>query len=296
MHNTLLIALLAGLGGMIGWGAADFFAKKTVDTIGAIKSLVWAHSFGTLLFIVLALGQLLVFKHAVQLPTTTFTWAGLLGFGVLQMVVYWLVYEGFSKGKLAVLNPVFASFPGIVALFSIIFFGEKLQLWSAVALVALFGGMLLINVDLKELRSKQLTIIPGLKEMVAAALLAAIWTIGWDRFVSGKDAFSYALLMYIFMTGAAYALAKLMRVTLGGIEPGLWKFLVLIGVGETLAYLAISWGYSATPLTAVVALVSGSFSVPTIVLAYIFLKERITAVQVGAICSILVGIVMLALK
>jgi len=52
------------------------------------------------------------------------------------------------------------------------------------------------------------------------------------------------------------------------------KFLFLMGLGEAVAYLAISWGYSKTTLTGVVALVSGAFSVPTVVLAYTFLKER----------------------
>ena len=55
MQQELLIAVLAGLGGMLGWGFADFFAKKTVDKIGDIATLVWAHLFGTLVFALIAL-------------------------------------------------------------------------------------------------------------------------------------------------------------------------------------------------------------------------------------------------
>jgi len=33
MQTELLIAIIAGLGGMFGWGLADFFAKKTIDSI-----------------------------------------------------------------------------------------------------------------------------------------------------------------------------------------------------------------------------------------------------------------------
>jgi len=40
MQQELLIAVLAGLGGMFGWGFADFFAKKTIDEIGSVASLV----------------------------------------------------------------------------------------------------------------------------------------------------------------------------------------------------------------------------------------------------------------
>ncbi|MDB5171126.1 MAG: protein of unknown function transrane [Candidatus Saccharibacteria bacterium] len=295
MHNELLIAILAGLGGMFGWGLADFFAKKTIDEIGAIKSLVWAHSFGATLFILITLGQVFVRNQSVDTPATVSAWAGLVFFGALQMIVYWLVYEGFNKGQLAVLNPVFASYSGLVALISIIFFGENLGVALGIGLVALFFGIVLMNLDIKGLKSKQLNIVPGLKEVGAAAILAAVWTVGWDRFIDGKDALSYAMFMYIFMTAAAFVLAAIMKVTLRGISPGLKKFLVLIGISEVLAYLAISWGFSETSLTSIVALVSGSFSLPTIVLAFIFLKERISQLQVAAIAVIIAGIALVSI-
>ncbi len=294
MHNTLLIAVLAGLGGMIGWGSADFFAKKTIDHTGAIKSLVWAHAFGTSLFVVLALLQAFVLQRTVHIPSGTSAWVGLMFFGVLQMIVYWLVYEGFGKGQLAVLNPVFASYSGIVALISVVALGETLHLSSGIGLIAVFAGIILLNVDIKSLRSKSLNIAPGLAEVGSAAVLAAIWTLGWDKFVSGRDSLSYALFMYAFMSLAAFVVAKLMRIKLGGIRRDLWKFLALIGLGETTAYLAITWGYGATPLTSVVALISGAFSLPTVVLAYIFLKERVTALQAGAVCGIIAGIILIS--
>lgn len=291
MHSSLYIALLAGLGGMIGWGAADFFAKKTVDRIGPIKSLVWAHGFGTILFVLAALSQRFVLGHNVHLPSGGGAWLGLAFFGVLQMIVYWLVYQGFEKGQLAVLNPVFASYSGIVALVALIAFGEQAHPTIIIALVVIFVGIILLNVDGKALRSKKLNIVPGLAEVGAGAVLAAIWTLGWDRFVKGQDSLSYALWMYAFMTVAAFALAGLMKEKLSGVPPELKKFLLLMGLGETLAYLSISWGYGATSLTGIVALISGAFSVPTVVLAYLFLKERITKLQSAAIVAIIAGVI-----
>ena len=39
---------------MFGWGVADFFAKKSIDEIGDIESLVWAHVAGALILLALA--------------------------------------------------------------------------------------------------------------------------------------------------------------------------------------------------------------------------------------------------
>jgi drug/metabolite transporter (DMT)-like permease len=179
---------------------------------------------------------------------------------------------------------------------SILFLGEAAHLVTGLGLLIIFGGIILLNTDLQGLRSRKLNVVPGLAEVGAAALLASGWTLGWDRFVGGQDSLSYALFMYAFMSLSAFILARLMKVRLGGVKPGLWKFLVLIGAGETLAYLSISWGFAATPLTAVVALISGAFSVPTVILAYYFLRERVTALQTGAIIGIIAGVILVSLN
>lgn len=295
MQQELLIALFAGLGGMLGWGFADFFAKKTIDKIGPIASLVWAHLFGTLVLVGVALYTYLVLGKQMTFPGDLEVWGGLLFFGTLQMIVYWLAYQGFGKGQIAVLNPVFASFTGLVAFISIVVFGEDASAHRLLALFVIFAGVILISLDIKGLRSKNLTFVPGLKEVGAATILAAIWTLGWDKFVGSRDWLVYALFMYVFMTLAAFVIAKLLRVRLSGVKSNLWIFLAGIGLGETVAYAAISLGYASTSLTSVVALISGAFSLPTIILAYIFLKERVTAIQTAGTLVVVAGIIILSI-
>jgi drug/metabolite transporter (DMT)-like permease len=295
MTDTLTVAVMAGLGGMLGWGFADFFAKKTVDRVGDIVSLVWAHLFGTAFFIIIALSRPIFTNGSSHLPDNLSTWLGLIFFGVLQMTVYWLVYKAFSKGQLAVLNPVFASYSGIVALVSIAFLGEALTGLTAIALPLIFIGILLLNSDMESLKNKRLKVTPGLKEISVAAILAAIWTIGWDKFVSGHDFLTYALFMYLFMSLAALALAKIQRVRLLVIKGDLWKLVALIGICETIAYFSITLGFSRTSHTSVVALISGSFSLPAVILSYLFLKERLTRLQAAAVALIIFGVIMVSL-
>ncbi|HSX19058.1 MAG TPA: EamA family transporter [Candidatus Saccharimonadales bacterium] len=296
MQRELLVAVLAGIGGMIGWGSADFFAKKTVDRVGSIVSLVWAHFFGTYILILIAISQLVFFHKAFHFPSSPPQWVGLIFFGVLQMIVYWLVYEGFGKGQLAVLNPVFASFTGVVALISILFLGESGGFAKFFPLGVIFLGIMLISLDTKALFSLRLKLdnIPGLKEVGIATVLASFWTLGWSKFIARQDWVSYALFMYLFMTIAAFVFSKLMKVKIGAVKSDLWKFLILIGFGEVIAYLAISLGYSATSLVSIVALISGAFSLPTILLARIFLKERVNLDQTIGTLVIIFGIIALS--
>lgn len=297
MSKDLSIALLAGLGGMIGWGLADLFAKKTIDEIGDVTSLVWAHIFGTIVFILFALYMILFRGQTLHVPHTVTAWTGLLFFGALQAAVYLLVYKGFGKGQVAVLNPLFASFSGIVAIGSIVVFGEFITGHLLIALIIIFGGVLLLNTDRDALRAKRLrlALVPGFKEVALATVLAAIWTLSWDVFVGGKDWLAVALIMYAFMTIVIIVVAKKNGTNLTIQKPSVWKYLFLIGFCEVLAYSAISLGYDLTTHTSIIALVSGAFSLPTILLARVFLKEKISPIQtIGGACIIL-GIVVLAL-
>ena len=214
------------------------------------------------------------------------------------MIVYWLVYEGFGKGQVSVLNPVFASFTGLVAIISIVFFREQVSVSRFVAIAVIFCGVMMISMDLTALRSGKIKLdhVPGLKEIGLAALLAAIWTLSWDKFVGGQDSLSVTLFMYGFMTVAAYLLARVKVVKLSLVKSDLWKFLVLIGLGEVIAYLGITWGYASTSLTSVVAVISGAFSLPTIILARVFLKEKVVAVQTVGSLVIIAGIIILSLS
>ncbi len=297
MEKELFIATLAGLGGMLGWGLADFFAKKTIDKIGSVPSLVWAHFFGTLALLIFVLYQTVIAKQHIFLPAEVNVWDGLLFFGALQAIVYLLAYEGFGKGQLAVLNPVFASYSGLAAIISIIVFKEKSSPHIFLTLAVIFIGVLLLNVDTKALKLKSFRIgTPGFNHVALAALLAAFWQVYWNKFIGNQNWISYTLLMYVFMTFTAFVVSRLQGINLYVPRRGPWIFLVLIGLCEVIAYLSLSLGFSMTSLTSIVIVLAGAFSLPTIILARTFLKEKVTPLQTIATFVIIVGIIFLYIR
>jgi drug/metabolite transporter (DMT)-like permease len=295
----LLIAILAGLGGMLGWGFSEFAAKKSVDTVGTISSLVWAHVLGTVILFGILVIRLFVTHGSPgsMFPTSWGMWVGLLFFGALQAIVYYFAYKGFEKGQVSVLSPIFASFSGLVALLSITVFGEVLHLSHIPALILIFGGVLFINVDFNELRARRIRLsgVNGLKEIIIATVLATGWTLGWDKFSGNEDWLVFTAFMFLFMTVAAYAIARQARVPVMNVPSNAWKFLLFIAIGEVGGYLAITLGYATTTYTSIVAILSGASSLPTIILAYIFLKERVAKSQLIASVIIIIGIVLLSI-
>ncbi len=294
METELIIAIIAGLGGMLGWGLADLFAKKTIDTIGDMSSLLWAHIFGTgILFLVFLYKAL---TGDVVIPQSFSEISLLIAFGALQAMVYLFVYRGFGKGQVSILNPVFASFSGITALISILVLGEIVTNGTIYGLIFIFLGIILLNLDPESLKSRKLNFVKvaGFQEVAVATILAAVWTLGWDRFIGGKDWVTYAFFMYLFMTVVIFIVVKNQKTDLKISKNSIWFLLFIIGLCETVAYLAISWGYETTTKTSVVALLSGAFSLPTIILARTFLKERATISQLFGGFVIIAGIILLS--
>ncbi|MBA3724551.1 MAG: DMT family transporter [Candidatus Levybacteria bacterium] len=297
MQQELTIAILGGLGTMLGWGFADFAAKRTVDGVGSIASLVWGHIFGTIVLFSVILFYLFGLNTPLDVPQGLTSWLWLIFFGTLQTIVYWLFYSGLEKGKASLLAPIFSAYSGIVAVISLLVFSETIRSNGLLALATIFGGMLLLNIDVEALRAKRLslTTIPGFKHVFAATLLAAIWLLGWDKFVKGMDWLSYTFFMYAFMTLSAVVIAKIQKADLRVFKKEVWYYLVLIGIGESLAYTALSIGFSASSFTSVVAVIAGASALPTIILARIFLKERITKLQLFASLVIIIGVIILAI-
>jgi drug/metabolite transporter (DMT)-like permease len=296
MQPELFIALLAGVGGMLGWGLADFFAKKTIDAVGDVVSLVWAHIFGTMVLCALAVYHYGINGNALTLPTAD-EWLLLIFFGALQAAVYLFVYAGFAKGQVAVLSPIFASFSGLVALASVFFLGEALSVSLLFVLSIIFIGVMLSSIDVHTAIRGSFITAPGVREVVIATILATAWTLLWDVFVGGADWIFYTLAMYAFMTVVMYVIARARKIslTIRSTHSHVWKFLFLIGACEIIAYLAISYGYSLTSLTSVVAVLSGAFSLPVIILARIFLKERPTMTQTVGSIVVVLGVILLPL-
>jgi drug/metabolite transporter (DMT)-like permease len=293
MNSSLTIAITAGLGGMLGWGFADFFAKKTIDIIGDITTLFWSQLIGVvpILIIFLAHPRLPHLNHYDPLF--------LVLFGVVSALSYLPVYTGFGKGQVSLLSPIFASYAAVVAVLSAVFLHEAIPDIRRLAIIIVFAGILAISADPRDIRrllKKGTHTVRGLPEVLSAMLVYSVWLIFLDKFIGGKSWVFFILVIRISATLTLLLYAGIRHHKLTVKRGGLWKFLVLIGVFDVMAFSFVSYGFSATSLTSVVALLSGTFSLVTIVLARLFLNERITRLQALAAFTILAGIALTTLS
>lgn len=293
MSDSVALAIICGLGGMLGWGFADFFAKKTIDKIGDVTTLFWGQLIG--IIPLLALNFISHTKPTIEGHDLTFV----ILLGIFSGLTYIPTYVAFGKGKVSLLSPIFASYAAVVAFLSAAVFHEHLTQSQQLAMIIIFCGILLISTspwDLMKLmkgRSKHKT--DGLPEILLAVGTYSIWLLALDQFLSGRDWLPFLLGIRILSTVTLFVYAMLTGRKLLVRKHGMWPYLIGIGLFDVFAFASVAYGFSVTTHTAIVAVLSASFSIPTIILARIFLRELVTPLQTLATCAILAGIVMLTI-
>jgi len=295
VHNELFIAILSGLGGMFGWGLADFFAKKTIDQIGDVVTLFWSQFIGVFpLLILFLIHPSLPVLSKIEIPIIIFL-------GVWSGLSYIPTYTAFGKGKVSLLSPIFATYAVVVAILSAIFFKEVIPFGRQVAFAIVFIGIIIINGDPRNIwlmffgksRIKGEK-IQGLKEILLAVCLYSLWIIAFDRFINGRDWVLFLLVVRIFSALALLVYLRAKNIKIKVVDKIIWKFLVLIGVFDVFAFASLSYGLSHTSHTSIVAMLGAVFSLPTIILARVFLKEKMTRTQTVGSIIIIIGIALIS--
>ncbi len=220
--------------------------------------------------------------------------AALQGFAVVAMSL--LLYTGLARGPVSVVAPIVAVHPALVLLVMVALGSRPSGVqWAAMA-VSIAGGVLIARtagegggsepIDRGALRK---TLLIALASCLFYAMLillgqAAVPLIGpvhttWIGRLSGLA----------LMLGIAAALRQSLRV------PPRWvPFLAAQGLADMVGYVALTAG-STTPNPEITAVIAAGFSVVTVVLGWVILKERIGPVQWVAIAMIVGGAGVLAL-
>ena len=68
---------------------------------------------------------------------------------------------------------------------------------------------------------------------------------------------------------------------------------MVVGILETVALLSVEYGYMVGDLV-VVTPISSALSIVTILMAVIFLKEKLSKLQIAGIITTLTGVIMIA--
>ncbi len=283
------LGVLFGLIAMFGWGLADFFAKKTVEKIGDFRTLFWTQIVG---FIILTSA------YFVFAPQFNYTIGDIIIFaliGLLGSSAYLLFYRALKKGQVSILSPIQASWVVITVILSVIFLNEVLGNFQAITIAITILGIILVSFKYKDLKRLKLkNLLPGVPEDLISMSLWGINFVIIGFLVSKFNWFIPIFFLRLFMIFFLLCFSSIKREKITFNERKVIPWLILIGVCDVSAFLGFGLGVS-SGYVSIVSPVAASFPLITIILARIFLKERLGINQKIGIVGIIIGLILLSI-
>ena len=312
-----------GLVAALCWGVADYCAHGSSRTGGIFLTLFYVEVISALglLTLNLPLG-LISFAHATP---------GLVALAVVINLAILggaaLVYRAFAIGTLSIVSPIAASFAAVTAVLALLT-GERAHPVQLVGIVLTAAGVTLAGmvpastaasaakltdtVVLPSGRFGRRPLAPGLWEALVAMLVFGVcyWALRYPVAALGGTTTVFISKVADLATLALIALVGLvvsrLRVRGNGeisrsapwfamrIPPrSFWLWVIPVAVLDTTANVAYNLGITIS-LTAVVSVISSLFSVITVLLARMFLRERLVRWQWAGVVAILVGIALVS--
>lgn len=305
MHYGILLGLTAAL----GWGTADFMARFGSRRVGAYRTLHYMQFFG---FIALTVCLAATGHWSHYFPRAgREAWAWAVLAGLLNTFSGLALYRSFELGVLAIVAPIAASYPVLTVMLSLES-GERLTPAHAAGLAAAIVGVILAAVTFSSTNSGTSAgvEIPGthhrkhLLRGVPWALGAAIgfgflfWVLGFRVMpVFGGFASVWVIRLVTFSTLTLLAVPLRLPAVAGqqvSIPKGstLW-LLAGIGLMDTAAFIANNLALKHAEV-AIASVLSSLYGAVTVLLAALFLREKLEKTQWAGVVLIFLGIALVS--
>lgn len=273
-----MAALLSVLSSLM-WGTADFVGGVTSRRLPALA--------------VYGLSQAVGFAVLVTIATVTGRWGGDPGYwpwavaaslaGFAGMVAF---YEALAIGPMGIVSPLVSAsviVPVVVALLA----GEQPKAIQLVGiLIAVVGILLASGPELSGAESARPLVLAGI-----AAVAFGAMTVFMAR-GSAVDPFMTMTGMRVTSVVLFAGILLVVR-SFGGARPSDAPALAAIGVLDATAN--VLFGYATTlGLLATTAVLGSLYPVVTAILAAVFLRERLRAVQYAGVTAAIAGVLMIA--
>lgn len=280
--------LVLALVDMTAWGVGQVFVKRATDRLGAVTMVLFVTLVDGVVYLVLFLGS----GQSLAASWQTYVYATIAA--AVGITGYVLFYEALLRGNVSLVATITAGSPIITILGAVAFLGEVPTLAEAVGMALLVAVILILSYEPVGRDWK----VPAVVTLSLVILvLWGIWGIFTKLAVDAPGFGPWQMLLFYslsnFVAGTPYYLWRRKRFpppqpTRGNYAIGAFGFLLMV-----LSILATTIALSLQDATLVTA-VGGCAPVVTSVVAFAFLKEKVTPLRAAAIFLFIPGILLVA--
>ena len=265
----------------MAWGAGTFCSARSSRSIGAWSVVAWVMLFG----LAANLAVIAAGPRPGSLGAVDMAWMLVSGLG--NAVGLLLEYTALRRGKVGIVTPV-TSTEGAIAAVLAVAAGEALGVASAGLLAVVALGVVLAGVAPEEPAPDQrksgafwLAALAALSfgiGIFATGHLSASLPVGW--------AVLPPRLVGVVAVTIPLAMSRRLRLTRSALP-----LVAFTGVAEVLGFVCFAVG--ARHSVAIAAVLGSQFAAVASVAAYVFLRERLTRLQLAGVVLIVAGVAAL---
>jgi transporter family protein len=287
--STILQSILAGLGGMFGWGLYDFLGGLFSKRIGNFKTFFWSQLAG------LVFATLLIFAFAINLNIPTGIAILIPVASILYTAAYLLFFRGFELGNVSIISATMNLWAVFTMVFAFIFLGQRLSTFQFLGVIMIIAGVAFVSLKWNDIKDQNIKVLSGIKETILAALLFGIfWNlseiiseqIGW---VSTTLFVKVGIVLFMLL----FSLLAKQELGVAKTTPKIMMMILFAGVLEASAVAFVNFGLTIGDAI-LVSPIASALSIVTITMAVIFLKEKISKLQGIGMIIVIIGIVLTA--
>jgi uncharacterized membrane protein len=292
------LGIILGLVGAVCWGVADFIARFASRRVGAYRTLLFMQAFGFV-----GLSAYLSWTHGfAQIAAHGWKpWVFGAIAGLLNMIASLALYYSFQIGVMSVVAPVSSSYPALTVALALLS-GEHIQALRGVGLAITLVGVVLASTsfaaDNADAHADASPAYARLAKGVVWAIVAAVgfgflfWFLGFHVVPVLGSVISVWMIRLTSFTVLVLAAAPA-RQDIALPHGAVWWMLAGVGLLDTAAFVFNNAGLH-TGQVSVVSVLASLYGAVTVVLAWIFLRERLDLSQWLGIALIFAGIVLVS--
>ena len=283
------IAIILSIISAIGFGVADMWSAVPARRLPA-RQIVFYELL--MLFCIYWIITLLITKDVPvldlkQLAVTAFT-----GIGLALAVA--ALYKSLALGKVGIVSPIFNSDSLIAVVLGFIVFGETLDTLDYVSMAIVLAGIFLLSANLRAWRNLS-SHEPGVTWALLSMFSFGAALAGYKYLSADLTPFQVitvvnaaALIVLVFTTRNIQSYFNLK-------QAGYNNLLHIFGISVTIlvAMFSLVSALSIDSLS-VVAVITGSSPLVSVLLAWLLFKERLTLVQYLGAITVVIGIMILS--
>jgi drug/metabolite transporter (DMT)-like permease len=293
------LGIILGLTGAVCWGIADFAARFASRRVGAYRTLFFMQFFG---FVALSI-YLKVAGGFSHLAPGWKPWVLTIVAGLLNVIASLSLYHSFEIGVMSIVAPVSSSYPALTVALSLAS-GERIHALRGIGIAVTLAGVILAAMSFapKTNDPQASSDEPSgahLSRGVGWAILAAIgfglmfWFLGFHVIPLVGDAVSvWVMRLTALLSLAIFALPTRQSIRLP--RGTVWWMLATVGLMDTAAFVTNNAGLHIGPVS-VVSVLASLYGAVTVLLSWIFLRERLERSQWLGIVLIFAGVVCVSI-